>query len=258
MLHDFMNQKNSSHSSDEQIIVKDIFKSFEDNSVLEDISFTINQGDNFVIMGQSGCGKSVLLKLITGLMKPDSGSIWIDGEEITCLKERELNNIRKNFGMLFQHSALFDSMTVEENVGFMLNQHTELEKEEIDRIIAEKLELVSLQDTQKLKPAELSGGMKKRVALARAIVMEPQIVFYDEPTTGLDPITAEEIRHLIKDLDEKLDSTSVIVTHDMKSALFLANRGIMIEKGKIVEIGTIDEIKQSENPIVQKFLQISH
>jgi len=188
-------------------------------------------------------------------MKPDSGKIWIDGQEITGFKEEELNKIRRKLGMLFQSSALFDSMTVEENVGFMLSQHTNLDNEEIKEIVDEKLELVTLQGTEKLKPAELSGGMKKRVGLARAIAMNPQIVFYDEPTTGLDPITAEEIRYLIKDLDEKLGITSIVVTHDMRSAFFLANRGIMIDNGKIVEIGTIEELRNSENPIVQEFIR---
>ena len=241
--------------SNEIIIVKNVSKSFNDKSVLENISFSIHKGDNFVIMGRSGCGKSVLLKLITGLMKPDSGQIWIDGQEITGIKERELNKIRRKLGMLFQSSALFDSMTVEENVGFMLNQHTNLDSEEIKQIVAEKLKLVNLQGTEELKPAELSGGMKKRVGLARAIAMAPEIVFYDEPTTGLDPITAEEIRYLIKDLDEKLGITSIIVTHDLESVFFLANRGVMISNEKIVEIGTIEEIQNSENPIVQQFIQ---
>lgn len=249
------NEKTSFKSNQQLAIrVKDVYKSFKDNSVLEDVSFSVNRGENFVIMGQSGCGKSVLLKLITGLMKPDSGKIWIDGQEITALKERELNEIRKKIGMLFQSSALFDSMTVEENVGFMLNQHTNLDSAEIQQIVAEKLKLVNLEGTEKLKPAELSGGMKKRVGLARAIAMDPQIVFYDEPTTGLDPITAEEIRYLIKDLDEKMEITSVIVTHDMRSAFFLANRGIMISNGKIAEIGTMEEIRNSKNPIVQQFI----
>jgi len=236
------------------ISVEDVSKSFGDKIVLSNLSFSICKGENFVIMGRSGCGKSVLLKLITGLMKPDSGKIWVDGHEITKLKETKINKIRTNWGMLFQHSALFDSMTVEENVSFMLRQHTKLEEEKIRQIVAEKLELVKLSDTEKLKPAELSGGMKKRVGLARAIAMEPQIIFYDEPTTGLDPITANEINHLIKDLDEKMGVTSVIVTHDMKSAFFLANRGIMLYNDKIIEKGTMEEIRNSQNPIVQDFI----
>ena len=207
-----------------------------------------------VVMGQSGCGKSVLLKLIVGLMKPDDGEIWVDGKEITNLKEKDINEVRKNIGMLFQSSALFDSMNVFENVAFMLVQHTNLSKQEIREIVAEKLELVELPGIEGLKPAELSGGMRKRVGLARALAINPDVVLYDEPTTGLDPITAEEINILIKNLSTKLKITSIAVTHDMKSAFTIATRMSMMHDGKIIASGTPEEMKQIEEPIVQRFI----
>jgi phospholipid/cholesterol/gamma-HCH transport system ATP-binding protein len=205
-------------------------------------------------MGRSGCGKSVLLKLITALMKADQGEIWINGENITELKLKDLNSTRQKFGMLFQSAALFDSMTVEENVGFMLSQHTKLSKREIEEIVAEKLHLVDLDDTQHLRPAELSGGMRKRVGLARAIAFNPEVILYDEPTTGLDPITALEINRLIRDLHEKLQVTSVVVTHDMDSAFSVGTRMAMIHQGKVIAYGTSDEIRRADNPVLRQFI----
>jgi len=205
-------------------------------------------------MGGSGCGKSVTLKLILGLLKPERGEIWIAEEEISRLKEKQLNQIRKKIGMLFQSSALFDSMSVEENVAFMLSQHTEKSKGEIKEIVAEKLRQVGLENIEHLKPAELSGGMKKRVGLARAIAIDPDIVLYDEPTTGLDPIMAEEINHLIKELSAKLTITSIIVTHDMKSAFSVASKMAMMHDGKIIEVGTPEEMRNTDNPIVRQFI----
>lgn len=236
------------------IRIQNVFFSFDKKPVLQGLNLHIQRGDTTVVMGQSGCGKSVLLKLIVGLFKPDSGEIWVDGEEVTHLKEKELDQVRKKIGMLFQSSALFDSMNVFENVAFMLHQHTKLSKQEIQKIVAENLELVDLPGTENLKPAELSGGMKKRVGLARAIAMNPDIVLYDEPTTGLDPITAEEINHMIRDLNTKLNVTSVVVTHDMKSALFIANKMAMVHQGKIVAVGTPEEMVHNENPIVRQFI----
>ncbi|MBM3241338.1 ABC transporter ATP-binding protein [Candidatus Poribacteria bacterium] len=236
------------------IQIKDVWKSFADNHVLRGVNLEVQRGDTMVVMGRSGCGKSILLKLIVGLMKPDTGEIWVDGKEITKLKEKNINDIRKNIGMLFQSAALFDSMDVFENVAFMLLQHTHLSKQEIREIVAEKLELVELPGIEELKPAELSGGMRKRVGLARALAINPDIVLYDEPTTGLDPITAEEINILIKSLSAKLKITSIAVTHDMKSAFTIATRMAMMHQGKIIATGTPEEMKRIEEPIVRNFI----
>ena len=236
------------------IFVKNLWKSFDDKLVLAGVDLHIPRGETVVIMGRSGSGKSVLLKLITGLMQPDRGEIWINGEEISKLKLRALNHIRQKFGMLFQSAALFDSMTVEENVGFMLSQHTKLKKREIEEIVAEKLHLVDLDGTQNLKPAELSGGMRKRVGLARAIAFNPEVILYDEPTTGLDPITCLEINQLIRNLHAKLQVTSVVVTHDMASAFFVGTRMTMIHEGTVIASGTPDAIRETDNPVVQQFI----
>lgn len=236
------------------IHIKNIWKGFEGKEVLTGLDLHIPRGETLIIMGRSGCGKSVLLKLITGLMKPDQGEIWIDSQKISTLKLKDLNRIRQKFGMLFQSSALFDSMTVEDNVGFMLSQHTKLSKREIEEIVAEKLHLVDLDGIQKLRPAELSGGMRKRVGLARTIIFNPEVIFYDEPTTGLDPITGAEINQLIQDLHAKLEVTSVVVTHDMDSAFSVGTRMAMIHAGKVIALGTPDEIRRSDNPILQQFI----
>ena len=212
----------------------------------------IPRGETSIVIGRSGCGKSVLLKLVTGLMKPDGGEIRIDGEEISNLKD--LNRIRRKIGMLFQSAALFDSMTVEENVGFMLSQHSSLSKREIEEIVAEKLHLVDLDGVQRLKPAELSGGMRKRVGLARAIAYNPEVILYDEPTTGLDPITGSEINRLIQDLHAKLKVTSVVVTHDMDSAFSVGTRMAMIHAGQVIASGSLAEIQKIDNSILQQFI----
>jgi phospholipid/cholesterol/gamma-HCH transport system ATP-binding protein len=236
------------------IRIKNLWKSFENKEVLTGLDLHIPRGETLIVMGRSGCGKSVLLKLITALMKADQGEIWINGENITELKLKDLNSTRQKFGMLFQSAALFDSMTVEENVGFMLSQHTKLSKREIEEIVAEKLHLVDLDDTQHLRPAELSGGMRKRVGLARAIAFNPEVILYDEPTTGLDPITALEINRLIRDLHEKLQVTSVVVTHDMDSAFSVGTRMAMIHQGKVIAYGTSDEIRRADNPVLRQFI----
>ncbi len=236
------------------IRIKNLWKSFENKEVLTGLDLHIPRGETLIVMGRSGCGKSVLLKLITALMKADQGEIWINGENITELKLKDLNSTRQKFGMLFQSAALFDSMTVEENVGFMLSQHTKLSKREIEEIVAEKLHLVDLDDTQHLRPAELSGGMRKRVGLARAIAFNPEVILYDEPTTGLDPITALEINRLIRNLHEKLQVTSVVVTHDMDSAFSVGTRMAMIHQGKVIAYGTSDEIRRADNPVLRQFI----
>jgi phospholipid/cholesterol/gamma-HCH transport system ATP-binding protein len=236
------------------IEIKEVYKSFGSNQVLNGVDLNINQGETIVILGRSGCGKSVLLKHIIGLMKPDKGQIFIDGEEITAYSYEKLSNLRKRFGMLFQGAALFDSMTVEENVGLGLTEHTDLSKEKIKEIVKEKLRLVGMAGVENLKPAELSGGMKKRVGLARAIAMDPDIVLYDEPTTGLDPIMADVINELVISLRNTLKITSIAVTHDIVSAYKIADRIAMLYEGKIIWVGTPEETKNSTDPVVKQFI----
>jgi len=237
------------------IEVRDIYKSFGDLQVLKGLSLSIGRGETFVIIGGSGCGKSVLLKLLIGLLKPDRGEILIDGQDITGLSEHQMRIIRRRFGMLFQGAALFDSLTVEENVGFALREHTKLPEERIRQIVNEKLSLVGLSGVGEKFPAELSGGMKKRVGLARAIALDPEVLLYDEPTTGLDPATADVINDLIVKMKEALNVTTVVVTHDMRSAFRVADKIAVLEDGRIVEEGTRDEIRHSRNPALWKFLR---
>ncbi|UCD71387.1 MAG: ABC transporter ATP-binding protein [Syntrophobacterales bacterium] len=238
-----------------KIKVVDLHKSFGKNYVLRGINLTVNKGESMVVIGGSGVGKSVLIKCVIGLIKPDSGSIGIDGQEITSLKEGSLNEIRKKFGMLFQAGALFDSLSVWENVGFGLKHHTSLGDGEIKAIAVEKLGLLGLRSVEDLMPSELSGGMRKRVSLARAIAMEPEILLYDEPTTGLDPIMADAINDLIVQMRKKLEVTSIAITHDMVSAYKIADRIAMLYEGKIIEVGTPKQIRESSNAIVQQFIQ---
>jgi len=240
---------------DIMIVVKDIYKSFGSNHVLHGLNLEVKRGEDMVVIGGSGTGKSVLIKCIIGLIKPDKGAIYIVGEDITLFDETKLNEMRKKFGMLFQFGALFDSMSVWENVGFGLKQHTDLKDDEIRDIVAEKLNMVGLKGIEDLMPSQLSGGMKKRVSLARAIAMEPEILLYDEPTTGLDPIMADVINELIMQLREKLRVTSIAITHDMVSAYKIGDRIAMLYKGKIIEVGTPDEIRNTENEIVQQFIE---
>ena len=237
------------------ISVRNITKSFGGKKVLDGLSLEIPRGETVAVMGRSGSGKSVLLKIITGLLAPDSGEIWFDGTEISHLRTKEVNVIRRKIGMLFQSAALFDSMTVAENVAFMLSQHKrDMPQREVDEIVDEKLSLVDLSGVQELRPAELSGGMRKRVGLARALAFNPEVILYDEPTTGLDPVTCTEINQLIKDLHEKLKVTSVVVTHDMHSAFSVATRMVMIHDGKQIAYGKPEEIINIDNPILQQFV----
>ncbi len=236
------------------ISVKNVRKTFGDKQVLNGLNLEIPRGETLVIMGPSGCGKSVLLKIVTGLMAADSGEIWFDGTEISKLKAKKLNVIRRKIGMLFQSAALFDSMTVAENVAFMLDQHENLSPQETRKIVDEKLSLVDLDGIREMRPAELSGGMRKRVGLARALAFNPEVILYDEPTTGLDPITCTEINHLIRDLHEKLQVTSVVVTHDMQSAFSVATRIAMIHEGKQIASGSPAEILKIDDPILQQFI----
>jgi phospholipid/cholesterol/gamma-HCH transport system ATP-binding protein len=247
MTHDFSRDR-------EAIIADGVRKAFGEKHVLNGIDLTVHKGETLVIIGRSGCGKSVFLKHIIGLMKPDAGTITVDDRDVTASKGRELNDIRRKFGMVFQGAALFDSLSVGENVGFFLYEYSDLSDEEIADVVEEKLRLVGLENISDMKPAELSGGMKKRVSLARALAHDPQIVLYDEPTTGLDPIMADVINDLIIKLDEQLDVTSIAVTHDMASAYKIADRIAMMYGGKIITIGTPDEIKNSDNVYVQQFI----
>jgi phospholipid/cholesterol/gamma-HCH transport system ATP-binding protein len=236
------------------IEIEDLHKTFGGNYVLRGVNLKIEKGETMVIIGRSGCGKSVLLKLIIGLLKPDKGKILINGEDITEFKNERLYKLRQRFGMLFQASALFDSMTVEENVALGLREHKILLEEEIKKRVEEKLSLVGLPGAQNLKPAELSGGMRKRVGLARALAMEPEFVLYDEPTTGLDPIMADAINELIVDLSNKLSVTSIAVTHDIVSAYKIADRIAMLYEGKIIFDGAPEETKNTVDPIVKQFI----
>jgi phospholipid/cholesterol/gamma-HCH transport system ATP-binding protein len=238
-----------------KIEVVDLHKSFGNNHVLRGVNLEVRNSESMVVIGGSGVGKSVLIKCIIGLVRPDSGSIRVDGQEITSLNEKSLNEIRKKFGMLFQAGALFDSLSVWENVGFGLKQHTSLGDEEIKAIAVDKLRLVGLRHVEDLMPSELSGGMRKRVSLARAIAMEPEILLYDEPTTGLDPIMADVINDLIVQMRKKLEVTSIAITHDMVSAYKIADRIAMLYEGEIIEVGTPRQNKESGNAIVQQFIQ---
>lgn len=231
-----------------------LHKSFGSHHVLKGINLQIETGETMVIIGRSGCGKSVLLKHIIGIMKPDSGKVLVDGVNVFDIDEREINHFRMQVGMLFQGSALFDSLPVRENVGFSLYEHTHLALDEIERRVKEKLRLVGLSGIEDLMPAELSGGMKKRVGLARAICTEPKIVLYDEPTTGLDPIMADAINDLIIRMRERLRITSIVVTHDMTSAYKVGTRIAMLYNGAIVGVGTPNEIRQSQDPLIQQFI----
>lgn len=227
---------------------------FRGNQVLHDINLEVPQGEIMVIIGPSGSGKSTLLRLIVGLLKPTSGKIWINGQEISRLSEDNLNKLRLRIGMVFQYSALFDSMTVGENVAFGLREHTDMSEEEIGKVVRRKLRMVGLFGKENLMPNELSGGMKKRVSLARAIAINPEILLYDEPTAGLDPIMSGKIDRLITSTRRIMGVTSVVVTHQMSSAFNIADRIAMIHEGHIIEVGTVGQIKASENTIVQQFI----
>lgn len=240
------------------VLVENLTKEFEGHPVLRGMNLKVEKGETMAIMGRSGCGKSVLLKLIMGLLKPDGGKIWIDGKETANLTEKQMDEVRKRFGMVFQSSALFDSLTVGENVGFSLSRHTNMSREEVAQVVAEKLELVGLHGIEDVMPADLSGGMKKRVSLARAISMNPEMILYDEPTTGLDPVMAEEINLLIAELHDRLKVTSLVVTHDMKSAFSVATRMAMMYDGRIIATGTPEEFQQSTEPVVRQFLDAGH
>ena len=243
-------------SAKQEVVIsaKNLVKSFGSRRILNGVSLDIYQGETLVVMGGSGCGKSTFLRHLIGAIRPDSGEIWMFGKDIAKLPEDEMHEVRKKFGMLFQSGALFDSMTVGENIALPLREHTKLDETIINIIIKMKLELVGLRGFENLMPSQLSGGMKKRVGLARAIVMDPTIVFYDEPTAGLDPVMTGVVDKLTIDLTKKLHITSVVVTHDMNSVFRIADRIVMLHLGEVLQIGTPDEIRNSKHPIVRQFI----
>jgi phospholipid/cholesterol/gamma-HCH transport system ATP-binding protein len=237
------------------IKVENIYKSFDKKEVLKGVSFSVNKGETFLIIGRSGAGKTVLLKNIIGLLKPDKGSIYIEGVDITKLNNNELEKVRLKFGLVFQGSALFDFLTVEENVGFYLYHHTNLDKNKIREKVKETLYLVGLEGVEDLYPYQLSGGMKKRVAIARAIIHNPKIIIYDEPTTGVDPISVDKIVSLIERLHQKLSITSLVVTHDLNVGLKIADRLVFLLGGKIIFEGSKEDLNRTQDERVIQFIK---
>jgi len=237
------------------IEVRGLKKRLGNKQVLDGLDLDVEQGETVVVLGPSGTGKSVLLKHMIGLMQPDAGSIRVAGEEIVGMDEPGLDRVRLKFGMLFQGAALFDSMTVGENVGLGLTEHSNVPPAEIRRRVTERLGWVGLKDVEQMKPASLSGGMRKRVGLARALAMDPEIILYDEPTTGLDPITGDVINQLIRALQHQLGVTSVVVTHDLMSAYKVGDRLAMLYQGRVVFIGTPDEVRETDHPMVRQFIE---
>lgn len=241
-----------------KIKLQNVCKTFGRQRVLNHLDLDIASRKITYIIGQSGGGKSVLLKHIIGLIKPDSGRIFVDDTDMCTLRERELNDIRKNFGMLFQEAALFDSMTVGDNVAFPLKEHTRLSPKEIDQIVEAKLQQVGLTDVSHKMPAELSGGMRKRVGLARAIALDPKIILFDEPTTGLDPLMCDAVDQLIADTQQQTGATCVVISHDIESTFKIAHHVAMLYGGRIIAFGTPDDIKASKNEYVQRFITGKH
>lgn len=237
------------------IEIRDLQKSFDSKHILRGVNLTVEKGESLVVIGGSGSGKSVLLKHIIGLLKPDKGTVIVDSSDLLTIDERQLNDIRKKFGLLFQSAALFDSMKVWENVGFGLKRHTRMTASEIREVAIEKLRMVGLAGVEDEMPSNLSGGMRKRVGLARAIAMEPEILLYDEPTTGLDPIMADAINDLIIKMNEKFNATSVTITHDMVSAFKIADTIAMLYNGVIIARGSPAEIQNSSDPVVRQFVE---
>jgi phospholipid/cholesterol/gamma-HCH transport system ATP-binding protein len=237
------------------IEVRGLKKSFNSNPVLTGVDFDVEDGEILVIIGKSGCGKTVLLKHLIGLMRPDGGKVVVDGVEINGAKRSEVLKVRKRFGMLFQSAALFDSLTVEENIALPLREHSSLDKKTVRQRVREKLRLVGLEDIEHLRPSELSGGMKKRVGLARALILDPSYLLFDEPTTGVDPIMAAKINDLIVDLKKRLKVTAIAVTHDLQSAYRIGSRLAMLEEGRIVFMGTAEEIQSSTDSKVVEFIK---
>ena len=240
---------------DSSIEIEGVWKRLGAKQVLRGVDLTVAEGESVVIIGRSGTGKSVLLKHVVGLIDPDRGAVRVDGRDVPALSVKELLDLRKRMGMLFQGGALFDSLTVGENVGLPLREHTRIAETQVDLVVHEKLHLVGLEGVETMRPSSLSGGMKKRAALARALALNPKIMLYDEPTTGLDPITADLINRLIRRLQERLGITSIAVTHDMRSAYHIADRIAMLHEGRIHAIGSPAEIQASADPAVRQFIE---
>lgn len=240
--------------SEEIIGINNVYKAFDTKEVHMGVNLSIKRGENITVLGGSGSGKSVLLKEITGLLKPDSGDVIVEGENIVPMDEGELVNVRKKIGMLFQGAALFDSLTVEENIAYPLRENANFPEDEIKDIVARNLEMIGLPDIQDKMPSDLSGGMKKRVGLARAMAMNPKILLYDEPTTGLDPPNITRINHLIRNMQEKFGITGVIITHDVQSAFEISDRIAFLYHGKIVFTGTVEEAKNTDVEILSDFI----
>jgi phospholipid/cholesterol/gamma-HCH transport system ATP-binding protein len=241
---------NNSH----MVELREVKKIFEDKKVLDGVSLTLQPNERLVIMGQSGSGKSTILRLILGMLQPDAGSVFFKQFEITRLKRRKLQQVRRHIGMVYQYSALLSSRNVRDNIALPLEELTDKSRQEIDKIVEEKLDLVGMKDAKNLMPSELSGGMRKRVSLARALVMEPELILFDEPTAGLDPVIASVIDELIINLSEKSKVTSVTVTHEMASAFRIATRMAMLYQGKVIEDADPETFRQSQNPVVHQFL----
>ncbi|MBZ0179398.1 MAG: ABC transporter ATP-binding protein [Melioribacteraceae bacterium] len=233
--------------------IKNLFKSFDDNVVLEDVSANVDRGENLVVFGRSGTGKSVLLKCIIGLLEPDSGEIFINGKNVVGISTKDFNEIRKHIGFLFQSAALYDSMSVRENLEFPLKKHFDFTQSELNDKVIQTLDHVGLTEAVDKMPSELSGGMRKRIGLARSIITDPELMLYDEPTTGLDPITSKEISELIITLQKKLEMTSIVVTHDLICAQIIADRAIFLRDGKVAFEGTIDNLTSSEDRFLRNF-----
>lgn len=236
------------------IKLNNLYKSFNGHKILEGVSAEVDAGETLAVIGPSGCGKSTLLKLILRLETLDSGQVLINDRDISRLNEDQLIKVRQKIGMVFQSSALFDSMNVYENVAFALREHTQMQEYEIKKKVAEKLELVDLAGKEKLMPSELSGGMQKRVCIARALAFDPHLILYDEPTTGLDPITSTTIENLMNKLAKELKAASIVVTHQLSTIFRTAHRIIMLEQGKFLIGGTVEETRRSKNPVIRKFI----
>jgi phospholipid/cholesterol/gamma-HCH transport system ATP-binding protein len=247
--------KSKNNNGEPAIRVRDLNKSFGEQKVLDGFNLEVARGETVTMLGRSGSGKSVMLKLIIGLQSPDGGEIEINGEEITSLSYDELNRVRKNVGFLFQGAALYDSLTVEENVAFPLLRHATMKKDECDERVRELLASVGMEDASKKMPADISGGMKKRVGLARALALDPEIMLMDEPTAGLDPITAGEINELIRKLQSERNTSSIVVTHDMRSVQTVADRVALLNEGSIMIQGSLEDLKQSDDQFVSTFIK---
>lgn len=249
-------QNSTQNNTDSVISIRDLYKAFGDNKVINGFNFDLKRGENLVVLGKSGSGKSVLIKLIIGLMKPDKGIINVLGQNVSDLNTHELDKLRAKVGFLFQSNALYDSMTIRENLEFPLRRHwIKTNKEDVNSLVMEALTNVGLAHTVDMMPSELSGGMRKRIALARTLILKPDIILYDEPTTGLDPITGKEISNLMLDIQKKYNTSSIIISHDINCVKIVANRVVMLIDGKCYATGTYEELENSKDPRIKQFFE---